>query len=224
MAETVPVFTIKESLRFGWETTKANLTFLAGTFLVSIAPSIAGEALGLDERDGIIPALFVIAAVVVQAGLGLGLTKIHLRFARGEIAEWRDLFSCGHLLLPYLGAAILYGLVVVFGLILLIVPGVIWSVKYGLYFYVLLDEHAPPFVSLQRSAEITKGVRWQLFLFALILGLVNVAGAFAFGVGLLITVPVTAIAGAYVYIKLRERLVPAAEPPEQHAVVPVEPG
>jgi len=210
MAETAPVFTIKESLRFGWETTRANLTFLAGTFLVSVAPSIAGEILGLDERDGIIPLLLVLAALVLQAALGLGLTKIHLRFARGETAEWRDLFSCGNLLLSYLGAAILYGLVVVFGLILLVVPGIIWSIKYGLYFYVLLDEHAPPFASLQRSADLTKGVRSQLFLFGLVLGLINVAGAFAFGVGLLITVPVTSIAGASVYLKLqlRERLVP----------------
>ena len=219
MADAAAVFTIKESLRFGWETTKANLTFLAGTFLVSIAPSIAGEALGLDERDGIIPALFVIAAVVIQAALGLGLTKIHLKFARGETAEWRDLFSCGPLLLSYLGAAIVYGLVVVFGLVLLIVPGIIWAVKYGLYYYILLDEHASPFASLERSADMTKGVRWQLFLFALVLGLLNVAGAFAFGVGLLITVPVTSIVGAHVYIKLRERLVPTAALPEQHQIV-----
>lgn len=219
MEETGRVFSIKESLRFGWETTKANITFLVGTFLVSIAPSIVGEVLGLDERDGIIPLLLVLAAVIIQAALGLGLTKIHLLLARGQTVGWRDLFSSGPLLLSYIGAAILYGLVVVFGLVLLIVPGIMWCIKYGLYYYIILDEHAPPFVALERSAEITKGVRWQLLRFALVLALVNVLGAFAFGVGLLITIPVTSIAGAYVYHKLRDRLGGVAPLPSPSSVV-----
>jgi uncharacterized membrane protein len=212
-------FSTKEALRFGWEKTRENLGFLVGTFLVSSSPSIAAEILGLDERDGVVPALLVIAAVIIQAALSIGLTKIHLRLARGESAEWRDLFSGGPFLLPYLGASILYALVVVFGLILLIVPGIIWAIKYGLYFYPIIDERAPPFAALQHSADITKGARWQLLLFGIVLGLVNVVGFFAFGIGLFVTLPVTSIAAAWVYQRLRERLVPAPAATEQPLTV-----
>lgn len=59
--------------------------------------------------------------------------------------------------------------------------------------------------SLRRSAAMTKGVKWSLAGFLLALVGLNLLGALAFMVGLLITVPISLLAYAHVYLKLKNR-------------------
>ena len=56
--------------------------------------------------------------------------------------------------------------------------------------------------TLRRSAEITRGHRWQLFGLAIVLALINLVGLLACGVGLLFTSGITIIAWAYTYRRL----------------------
>jgi uncharacterized membrane protein len=59
--------------------------------------------------------------------------------------------------------------------------------------------------SLRKSAQETKGVKWHLLGFFLALIGLNILGAVALLVGLLVTLPVSAIAYAHVYLKLKNR-------------------
>ncbi len=61
---------------------------------------------------------------------------------------------------------------------------------------------AEPMETLRRSAEITRGHRWQLFGLAIVLALINFVGLLACGVGLLFTSGITIIAWAYTYRRL----------------------
>jgi len=63
--------------------------------------------------------------------------------------------------------------------------------------------------SFERSTKLTDGYKWQLLGFFVVLALINAVGALLFLVGLLVTIPISMIAAAYVYIKLKER---AGEP------------
>ena len=56
--------------------------------------------------------------------------------------------------------------------------------------------------SLEKSSVITKGIRWDLFVFGVFLILINIAGFLVFFVGLFVTIPTTMMAQAYVYRKL----------------------
>src|SRR4030042_562947 len=56
--------------------------------------------------------------------------------------------------------------------------------------------------SLSKSWQMTKGVKLNLFLFWILLALINIAGALLLLVGLFITVPLSMVATAYVYRKL----------------------
>lgn len=59
--------------------------------------------------------------------------------------------------------------------------------------------------SLNKSTALTRGVKWQLVLFALALVALNIVGAIALLVGLLVTVPISLLAYTHVYLKLEER-------------------
>ena len=56
--------------------------------------------------------------------------------------------------------------------------------------------------ALSRSADITKGVRMDLFVFGLLIVGLNFLGLLALGVGLLVPAPISMVAGAYVYRQL----------------------
>lgn len=66
-------------------------------------------------------------------------------------------------LLPLLGLTVLYGLLVLAGAVLLIVPGIWWWVLYGLATPVLVLESAPIRGAFRRSRELVRGVWWRTF-------------------------------------------------------------
>lgn len=107
------------------------------------------------------------------------------------------------------------------GMVLLIVPGIILALMFMLYSYFIVDKGAGAIQSIKMSVKATAGHRWQLFGFALVCVLVNIVGALLLGVGLLVTIPTTMLAGVYIYRKLVQPdelvvaapVVPAAPPP-----------
>ena len=64
------------------------------------------------------------------------------------------------------------------GLILLIVPGIIFAVVFGFYGFVIAERGDGVGIteSLQRSADLTRGHRWQLFGLSLLILLINIGG------------------------------------------------
>lgn len=92
------------------------------------------------------------------------------------------------------------------GLILLIVPGIILAIIFVFYGFHIVDTGSTdPIGALRRSAEITRGHRWQLFLLGLVLLGINILGLLALIIGVLFTSGISLLAIAHVY----RRLVPA---------------
>lgn len=102
----------------------------------------------------------------------------------------------------YLLGSLLYGLVITGGLLLLVVPGVLWAIKYCFTVFLIVDLGLDPLTAMRRSAELTRPARGQLFFFGLTLLGVNILGALVLGVGLLATVPMTLLALGQVYRQL----------------------
>lgn len=65
--------------------------------------------------------------------------------------------------------------------------------------------------SLREAAADTQGVKWRLLGFGLLCLGVNLVGAIAIGVGLLVTIPTTLVAAAYVFRRLQARAVARAQ-------------
>ena len=132
----------------------------------------------------------------------LGFTHLALRVVDGEEATIGDLFSQGRLLVRAVLATIVYVGIVIGGFLLLIVPGIIWGIKFQYYIYAIVDEDAGVMESLKRSSALTRGEKLNLFWYGLLCGLVGLLGALALCVGVLAAAPTIALASAYVYRRL----------------------
>jgi uncharacterized membrane protein len=94
--------------------------------------------------------------------------------------------------------------IVAIGLIGLAVLIVIGAIIAAFYFnqYAVVDRQVGPVEALSVSKNLTAGVRWKVLAFILIAGIVSVIGIIGFFVGLLVTLPLSALATVYVYDQL----------------------
>ena len=86
---------------------------------------------------------------------------------------------------------------------MLIVPGIIWSIKFRFFPYFILQGFGPV-ESLKKSGQLTYGSKWNLFFFAITSGVIAIIGFLALLLGLFWAIPVVWIANAFIFIKLSE--------------------
>lgn len=219
-------FLKKEALSFGWNAFKSRVGFWIGAMVIYSAVYIIGNFVSNTEGESAGTALAVfIASVIIwllQMWVSLGMTQISLNFTDQKPVTVGMLFTAARgIFFKYLGGMILYFLIVLGGFILLIVPGIIWGIKFQFFQYFIVDEKLGPIAALKKSAAITAGVKGDLLVFGLLVGLVNLLGVLVLIVGLFATMPTTFVAMAYVYRKLAmARAVPAPTAQVSPAVNP----
>lgn len=204
---TMNTFSIQEVLTFGWETFKKDPWFYVGvtaalTLFSMIVNALTGGGHGLGSLLGLVVS-FLASAVVSIAYARLALTA-----ETGTHAGWGELWAPEHFL-NMLGASIIQSVVIMFGFILLIVPGVVAALILLFVQFSVVDKKMNPIEAVKNSYYLTKGHLFELFLLALTLIILNFVGLIALVVGLFVTVPVTVIATARVYRILSVRQEPA---------------
>lgn len=193
---------IGETVRFAWERTKSNLgQLIVLTVVAAVASAIpSGIAESLDESAPGVAALFSAIGFIISMLIGIGAVRIGLKLHDGQPAAIGDLFAADwSLFWRYTVATILYAVIVGIGLVLFVIPGVIFGVRYLFYAYFVFERGARPVEALAQSAAATEGVRWDVFLFGVVMLLLILLGAIALVVGLLITVPLVYVATARAY-------------------------
>lgn len=197
-------FSIEDALKLGWNTMKGNFWFFVGVLVVAFVITFVPHAIAgvLQKNFPGLSFLFRIVAWIVEIIVAIGLITIALKFLDGKTPEFNDLFSFQPFFWKYLGASILTGLVVAAGFILFIIPGIYWLIKFQFFGYFVVDQGCGPVEALRRSSRITHTVKWKLLGFGLLCMVINWLGAIVLLVGLLVTVPLTLIAYAFVYRKL----------------------
>jgi uncharacterized membrane protein len=198
-------FSIGEAVSYGWNTVKANLGLFVALALVYFI--LTGAPTGAARHGtGIAGPVSGLLGMLMM----MGIVRIVLKFVDGGKAQFSELWANFDMFLNYLGASILYGLIVVGGLCLLIVPGIIWALRFGYFGYFIIDKKCGVMESLRQSTALTTGVKMDLFVLGLAIIGINLLGAIALGVGLLVTVPLSWLAFGYVYRKLQGTTVVAA--------------
>lgn len=197
-------FSPKASLGAAWNLFKRHGWFLSGSFLITLLASFLLGGLA-DDRTLFGNIITNLLSIVVSILVSISWTTVALRYANTQKVTARDFFSRYNVFWKYLGASILYGLIVLGGIILLVVPGIIWAIKYKMFSYLIVEKGMGIRESLRESARITYGAKWKLFWFAILTGLINVLGLLVLGVGFLITAPIVMIANAHVYKSLKDR-------------------
>ena len=172
-------FDIGDALKKGWETFTANAAALiVGLILLII--------------------LAIVTLGLAAPGLAVGYNKMCLRAVRGESIEIGDLFEGFQFFLPALIAAIVIGIAVSVGLILLVIPGIILAMLFSWVFWLMADGKEGLGDLLKDSGEITKSDWVGVFVLMLVVGIVGMIGGVV-PFGSLVTTPITYCAMAHAY-------------------------
>ena len=189
-------------IKDSWELVKKNARLIALLMAAFIGYQVIQGIVQNFFRETILATLISLAFTVLTLFLEIGFIKIVLKLVDGQKAEFQELWAYPQYLLRMIGASIVYGLIVVAGLILLVVPGIYLALRLQFYSYYIVDKNAGALDSLKMSWKVTEGNVFNLFLFMLLLIVINIAGAIALLVGLLITIPVSFVAVTLLYRKL----------------------
>lgn len=102
-------------------------------------------------------------------------------------------------------ADLLTNAIILIGLVLLIIPGIIFALKLQYTPYAVLHRDLDPINAIKLSWNITKNIKMKLFYLTLILVLINLLGIFLLFIGIFITYPIFTLSQAGVYLLLTKR-------------------
>lgn len=203
-------FNFSDVLDYGWRIMKANFWFFVGlgfVFLIVVnLPTIARvvvENLHLPKATNVtLVILLQVLGIVINIVVKIGLIKISLSFCDEQKPPFATLFDAWDCFWRVIGTGILYALIILAGFILFIIPGIIWAVKFSLCYYFVIDKGLGPIEALKASSRTTMGIKWQLFGFGIVCGLINLLGLLCLIVGIFATYPTVLVASALVYRQL----------------------
>jgi uncharacterized membrane protein len=200
-------FSKKEALAYGWGSMKKNFWFFAQIIIIMLAAVGITGLLGnyFKDRNPVNGALWSVISLFIQFAISAGAIAVILKIYDGGKAKIKDILVDPQIVIRYIIASVLYSLIVIAGFILLIFPGFMWMMKYQMFQYFIIDKKMKPIEALKESGKITQGSRWNLFFFFILAALMNLAGMLVFGVGLFVTMPVTAMSFVWIYKKLLAR-------------------
>lgn len=188
-------FSIGEAFKKGWELTKEHLGFLIGYQIILFLLTIIFSG----GSEGFLGSIWRFIGFVVVVIVKMGLYNSALLITNNIKPTFEQLYANWRLTVSWVIANFFFAVMFLVGLILLIAPGLYVLARYGFFPFMLLDRDLGPVEALKQSAQATEGIRWQLLLLLLACIGLNILGLLFFGVGLLITFPVTLLAVASVY-------------------------
>ena len=158
------------------------------------------------------PFYFILKILVwlVWMYVWIGITRYMLRLFDGVEVKLHEIFhgvdSIKHFIFILL-VLIITKLIILFGIILFIIPGIIASL--GLIFakYIIIENkggHVGVFNAIKQSWKIAKGYKWRLFGLMIVLFWFNMAGILLLIVGLIVTLPVSYFVMIAAYRKLSQ--------------------
>lgn len=183
--------------------------------------SVVQATAGKDPNAAFYAITLVISLLSAVIGLlvNAGLMKMAIHHVRSGQADISKLFDIVDVIVPILVAGILMYIAIVVGMVLLVVPGIIAGLGLSMTIPLIVDQKVGGIEALKRSWATCQPHLGSLFLLFLVLVLLNVAGACACFVGLLITSPITQVAIALTYRNLfgigasQSNIAPSVFPP-----------
>lgn len=216
-------WTSSEAVSQAWGLFKIHWAPLVlGYFVMFLLQTAPGQLptllvrLGLLELNSTLYSVVSLPCTLVGWLIGTfftcGFLRATLKVARGQAPSFGDFFS-GTSFLSVLGATFLMSLAVAFGLVLLIVPGVILALGFFNAQFYAVDQRMGPIDALKASWDSTNGQKGDVFVFSLLSAVVMIGGALACCVGMFAAAPIVMIAHAIVYTRMSGTVAATQEPP-----------
>ncbi len=182
----------------------------------SFFDSIGGDAtgnlfggMGAAEMGiivGVIIVVFVVGIVfwVIGSLVQGGQAIFWMRHIRGQNSDLGKSTRAVGFLLPIMITNLLVGIATIFGLLFLIVPGIILALGMQFVLYIICDKNVGYIEAMKTSWRLTDGHKVDIFILLIILALLNFVGLLACCVGIIATIAVGQGAMAIVYDRLAE--------------------
>ena len=144
--------------------------------------------------------IFALAyGILLTNPIDYGISFAHLRAARGDRLEVKDMFGAFQNYLNAVLANLLVGIIVCIGLVLLIVPGIIFACKLAFVPYLVVDRKMEAVEAVKESWRMTGGHSWRVFIIGLLAIPIAIAGLICLGVGIIVSIMWIRLAFASLY-------------------------
>ncbi len=189
----------------GWKILKVYFVEL---LVIAIVYSIVSGPIGIiqwriDELGWFMAPMIMFAIVYgifVAGPIGYSLKYVYLKAVRGERIEIGDLFIVFQK--NYWNAVvanIVVGVIIGLGIVMLIVPGIIFAIRLAFVPYLVMDKEMDVMDALRVSWDMTRGHGGQILFIAFLAFFVIIAGLICLGVGVIVSIMLISAAFAVMY-------------------------
>lgn len=169
-------------LKEGWEIFKSRAgEFIVFTLIIVVAMTVFSQ-LHLPGS---------LAGSVVMAPLYAGFIIVVFMLFKGQQVQFGDFFKGFNYFLPLVLANIVMSILITIGMFLLILPGIYLMVSYMFVSIFIVDYRMEFWQAMETSRQIVTKNWFSLFVFVLVLFVINLLGALVLGIGLLVTIPLS---------------------------------
>ena len=140
---------------------------------------------------------------LVTGPVAAGLARVSLSKARGGRVDVNDFFDGFRHFGPAFLASLVIALMACVGLVFLIIPGLVVLAMYTFTFHIMVDHQQDYWRALSASRDIAARDYFGFTIFASLLVGGNLLGLAFMGIGVIITVPITALSISAAYLSLR---------------------
>lgn len=146
-----------------------------------------------------LPWLGAIISLAIGGPLGAGYYVVSAKLLQRRTPEFRDFFTGFKFLVPLILVSVISGLLIILGLVFLILPGIFLMVCYLFPSFIVIDRRLDFWPAMELSRQTVQKQWFGFLVFLLLVILINLGGALVLGIGLLVSVPVSACAVAAAY-------------------------
>ena len=185
MAETHKETLWRSSYKNGWRQMWkyfSRLLLIGIIGFAMILPSQTGNEEGSAVGLGILGLIYYI---MVGGPTEYGLSFVHLKAARNDKPEIRDMFKAFSNYRSAVLANLLVIIIVGAGLVLLVIPGIIFTCKLVFTPYLIVDRRMAVIEAVKESWRMTRGHTWTVFFIGLLAIPISIIGFICFIVGII---------------------------------------
>jgi uncharacterized membrane protein len=162
--------------------------FLIGliAFFIGLPSAVMSHSAQEMECAGVMIWLMAIAyGILLTNPMEYGVSFAYLKASRGDKLEIKDMF---HVFQNYWNAVmanLLVAIIIIFGFIMLIVPGIIFACRLAFVSYLVVDRKMDVIPAVKESWRLTRGHANKVFLIALLAIPISIAGLLCLLVGII---------------------------------------
>lgn len=189
-------------------------TYFMELLVIGIIYSLLSSPMGVMQiRDSgfewyMVPLILfgMLYGVFVAGPIGYGASWVFLKAVRGERVEIKDMFSVfqrnyWNVVIANIVVAVIVGL----GMVMLIVPGIIFACRLAFVPYLVVDKEMDVMEALRVSWNMTRGYGGHIFLMGLMSIFIFIGGLLLFFVGIFISIMWIKTSFAAMYYAVEQR-------------------